>query len=111
MKKKIIKALKREKDNPIILKYEITQIIKEIIIRYNLFIILSYIITIFTLYYVICFNNIYPSMKGEWIISTIIIIFVMQVLSVLQCFLETFFRIISFKCKSKKLYKFSLLFS
>ena len=105
--KKIIKTLKREKDNPIILKYEITQIIKEIRIRYNLFIIFSYIITIFTLYYVICFNNIYPSMKSEWIKTSIIIMISMNILSFLKCLLQSSLRFISFKIKSAKIYKVS----
>ena len=82
---------------------------KSISKRYNSFIAVSLVITILTLYYVFCFNNIYPSMKGEWIKTSIIIIFSMQALSVLQCFLETALRFISFKCKSEKIYKISLL--
>ena len=109
--KKIKGILKREKDNTIILKYEITKAIKNIISRYNSFVILSFLISIFILYYVLCFNNIYPSMKGEWIKSTAIIIIAMQVLYVLQCLLETCIRFISFKCKSEKIYKISLLLS
>ena len=109
--KKIKGIFKREKENLIILKYEITQIIKSIISRNNYFILFSFVITIFTLYYVFCFNNIYPSMKGEWIKSSLIIIFSMQALSILQSFLETSIRFISFKCKSEKIYKISLLLS
>ena len=109
--KKIKGIFKREKENIIILKYEITRIIKSINSRNNWFILLSFVITIFTLYYVFCFNNIYPSMKGEWIKTSIIIIFSMQALSILQSFLETSIRFISFKCKSEKIYKISLLLS
>ena len=109
--KKLIGIFKREKDNITILKYEISQTIKNITRRYNSFIILSFAISILILYYVFCFNNTYPSMKGEWIKTSIIIIFSMQALSVLQCFLETCFRFISFKCKSEKIYKVSLLLS
>ena len=105
--KKIIKTLKREKDNPIILKYEITQIIKEISTRYNSFIILSFIITFFTWYYVICFNNIYPTMKSEWIKTSLIIIISLNILSVLNCLLQSSLRFISFKFKSPKIYKVS----
>ena len=109
--KKIKGIFKREKENIFILKYEITQIIKSIISRNNYFIIFSFVITILSLYYVFCFNNIYPSMKGEWIKTSVIIIFSMQALSVLQSFLETSIRFISFKCKSEKIYKISLLLS
>ena len=109
--KKIKGIFKREKDNILILKYEISQTIKNITSRYNSFIIFSLVVTLFTLYYVFCFNNIYPSMKGEWIKSSVIIFFAMQALTVLQCFLVSCFRFISFKCKSEKLYKISLLLS
>ena len=109
--KKIKGIFRREKENILFLKYEISRIIKSISKRYNSFILLSFVITILTLYYVFCFNNIYPSMKGEWIKTSIIIIFSMQVLSVLQCFLEACFRFIGFKCKSEKIYKISLLLS
>ena len=109
--KKIKGILKREKENILILKYEMTKIFKSISIRNNLFILVSFAISIFTLYYVFCFNNIYPSMKGEWIKSSIIIIFVMQGLSILKCLIETIIRFISFKCKSEKVYKISYIFS
>ena len=109
--KKIKGILKRERENLIILQYEITQMIKNIGSRYNSFIIFSFVITIFTLYYVFYFNNIYPSMKGEWIKSSVIIIFIMQALSVLQSLLETCIRFIGFKTKSEKIYKISLLLS
>ena len=109
--KKIKGILRREKENILILKYEISRTIKNIIRRYNSFIILSFVISIFTLYYVLCFNNIYPSMKGEWIKSSVIIIITMQILSFLQCLLETCIRFIAFKSKSEKLYKISLLLS
>ena len=109
--KKIKGIFKREKENIVILKYEISRIIQNIISRNNYFILLSFVITSFTLYYVFCFNNIYPSMKGEWIKTSVIILFSMQALSILQSFLETSIRFISFKCKSEKIYKISLLLS
>ena len=109
--KKVKRILKRESENPTILKYEIIRIIKNIISRYNLFILLSFIISIFIFYYVFCFNNIYPSMKGEWIKSSVIIIFSMQALSALKSFLETCIRFIGFKCNSEKIFKISLLLS
>ena len=109
--KKIKGILKREKGSELVLKYEITQVIKTIGERFIYFIILSFIITILSLYYIFCFNNIYPHMKGEWIKSSIIIIIIMQILSILVCFLETIFRFVSFRKKKKKIYRLSLLFS
>jgi hypothetical protein len=76
----IKKLFKREKRNVFMLKYEMSQIIKNIKSRYNLFVLITFIIAIFVWYYVFCFNNIYPSMKIEWIITSVIIIFVMQII-------------------------------
>ena len=109
--KKIKRILKREKNDIIVLKYEIAKAIKNIISRYNSFILFAIFISVFILYYVFCFNNIYPSLKREWIKSSVIIIFAMQALTVLQCFLEACIRFISFKCKSEKIFKISLLLS
>ena len=107
--KKIKGILKREKDNLLILKYEIVQITKDIKKRYLCFILISFVITIFTWYYISCFNNVYPHMKKEWIVFSVLIIISMQILSILVCLLETILRFISFRCKSEKIYKLSLL--
>ena len=103
--KKIKGILKREKNNLFVLNYEITQLIKDILRRYNYFIVISFFITVFTWYYISCFNNIYPYTKGEWIKTSILIIIVMQILSVLVSLLEAIIRYFSFKYKSEKLYK------
>ena len=109
--KKIKGIFKREKDNMVILKYEISKIATIIKRRNILFIILTYIISIFILYYIFCFNNIYPHMKIEWLKSSIIIIIIMQIIYVLECLFETIIRFISFKLKSERIYKISLLFA
>ena len=75
---KIKKVLKSEKENILVLKYEIVQIIKNIYKRYNIFIITSIVIMLFSLYYIFCFNNVYPCIKSEWIKSSIIIIYFYQ---------------------------------
>ena len=103
--KKIKGIFRREKDNLVILKYEIDRTIKNINKRFNLFIIFSFVITISTLFYILCFNIVYPSMKEEWIKTSVIIIFIMQILSLIECFLESFIRFVSFKLKSEKIYK------
>ena len=109
--KKLKRILKREKDSEVILKYEITQILKTIKKRYLYFILISFIITVLTWYYIFCFNNIYPHMKSDWIKSSIVIIFIMQILSIMICLLETIIRFLSFKCKSEKIFKVSLFLS
>ena len=104
---KIKKVLKREKENILVLKYEIVQIIKNIYKRYNIFIITSIVIMLFSLYYIFCFNNVYPCIKSEWIKSSIIIIVIMQLLPFLLCLLDTSIRFISFRCKSERLFRLS----
>ena len=109
--KRIKGIFKREKDNLLSLKNEISKITTIITKRYIFFIILSFLITTFTLYYIFCFHSVYPHMRNEWIKSSIIIILIMQILSILQCLLETILRFISFKCKSEKIYKLSIMLS
>jgi hypothetical protein len=107
----IKKIFKREKNNILILQYEMSQIIKNIKSRYNLFIIICFVAAIFIWYYVFCFNNIYPSMKKEWIITSVIMVFVMQFFYFLKLLIETIIRFIAIKCKSERLFKFSQFLS
>ena len=105
------KIFKKKKDNILMLKSEISQIIKEIKIRYILFIVLAFLISIFTLIHISCFNIVYPNLKWEWLIFSSIIIVFMQVFSAFVCLIHTILRYISFKCKSEKIYKISYLLS
>ena len=90
---------------------DIIQIIKDIQGRYFTFIIICFIISLFTWYHLYCFNNIYPHMQSEWLVFSVLIILCIQVLSLLSSLLETILRFISFRFKSEKLFKLSLLFS
>ena len=108
--KKIKGIFKREKDNRIILKRSIAMLIREIQKRYISFIIMTLIILLISVYYILCFNYVYPKTQIEWIKSSILIIIIMQILSILKCLYEAIFRIISFKCESEKLYKVSKIF-
>ena len=104
-------TLKNEKDNLLSLKYEMMQIIKDLEKRYLSFIIISFIISLFILYHITCFNNIYPHMKKEWLIFSVLIIVCVQIISLIKSFIETILRFMSFRCKSEKLFKLSLIFS
>ena len=79
--------------------------------KYNIFIIISFIINIFILYYIICFNSIYSHSKIEWIKASVMIVFIMQILSILVCLLESIIRFIGIKIKSERIYKISLYLS
>ena len=109
--KKIKGILKRGKCDLLIIKYKVFKEFKSHLKKYFYFIIISFIITIFTLYYISCFNNIYPHMKVEWIKSSIFILIVMQFFSIFITFCESAFRYLSFLLNSEKLYKISLFLS
>ena len=107
--KKFKGLLKREKENPAILKQKIAELIKNIKIRNFAFIITASIILLFSFIYLLSFNHVYPYSQVEWIKSSITIIIIMQILSTLKCFLESSIRFLSFKLKSEKLYKIGKL--
>ena len=104
---KLKKIFKREKSQPIILRQKIVELINDIKKRNIAFIIISSIILLFSFFYLLCFNYVYPYSQIEWIKSSITIVIIMQILSTLKCFLESGLRFLSFKCKSEKLYKIS----
>ena len=108
--KKIKGIFKRDKNNRMILKRNIYLLIKEIQKRYVSFIIMALILFAISLYYVLCFNYVYPKTQIEWIKASVLIIIIMQTLSILKCLFETIFRFLSFKCESEKLFKISKLF-
>ena len=85
-------------------------LIREIKKRYVSFIIMTFIILVISLYYILCFNYVYPKTQIEWVKSSILIIFIIQLLSLLKCLYETIFRLLSFKCESEKLFKISKIF-
>jgi len=107
--KKIKGIFLREKDDRINLKTEIVKFIKELESRYFSLILIVFIILIISLYYLLCFNYVYPHMQEEWIKSSITIMIILQVLSIMTCFLESVLRFISFYYKSERIYKLSKL--
>ena len=106
---KIKKILKMEKDNILILKYEMIKIIKSIKTRYLLFIIISFIISLVSLVHIFCFNIVYYHTMKEWIAFSLIIILSIQIGSFLISLIQTVIRFISFKFKSEKLFKLSMM--
>ena len=106
----IKKILLKSKNNFVDLKTEIIDILNSIQRKNNILIIINYIIIIFSWYYISCFNNVYPHIKTEWIISSLFIMTAVQILSIIFVFLETCIRFISIKFESEKLFKLSLFF-
>ena len=108
---KIKKILIKNEKNLINLKYEIPIKIKSIIKYIKILIIINYIIIIFSWYYLSCFNNVYPNINNEWILSSIFNIIIMQLLPFISTILEACLRFLSIKCESEKLFKLSLFLS
>ena len=107
---KIKKILLKKRENLISLRYEMSEILSEILKKIKIFVIFNYIIVIFSWYYISCFNNVYPNTKREWIISSLFIIIIQEILPIILVFFESCIRFISIKCESEKLFKLSLLF-
>ena len=97
----------REKENPKILKEKVVELINDIKIRNIAFIVTASIILLFSFFYLLCFNYVYPYTQIEWIKSSITIVIIMQILSILKCLFESGMRSLSFKIKNEKLYKIS----
>ena len=103
--KKVKRLFLREKKNTLQIRYEVSQMTKDIKRNYLILIIICFVIDLISLYYVNCFNNVYPNLCGEWIKSSICIIILFQILTVLLALLEALIRLIAFKLKSERIYK------
>ena len=108
---KIRKILLKKKNDILSLRYEMAEILQSIFKRIKILIFLNYILLILSWYYLSCFNNVYPNLRNEWIISSLIIIFIFQVLPFIFTFIETCIRFMSIKYESEKLFRLSLLLS
>ena len=93
--RKIKGIFKREKDDLVTLKNEITAFVKGVKTRYITFIIIVLVLLLLAFFYLLCFNYVYPKTQGEWIKSSITIFIIMQILSVLKCLFETSLRYLS----------------
>ena len=108
---KIKNIFKRERLNPDMIKQSVLDLIREIKRRYVGFIILVLILLLCSLYYLLCFNYVYPKSQIEWIKSSIAIIIVINILSILRLFLGAVLRYLSFGCENEYIFKFSRAFS
>ena len=106
---KLKKLLKKEKNKSKILREKIVELINDIKKRNIAFIVIASIILLFSFFYLLCFNYVYPYSQIEWIKSSITIVIIMQILSVLKCLLQSGLRFLSFKTRSEKMYKIGKL--
>ena len=108
---RVKKILLKKGEKYLTLRCEMFEILKSIIKRIKIFTVISFIIIIFSWYYISCLNNVYPKIRNEWIISSIFLIIIIQILPFITSFLAASIRYIGIKCESEKLFKLSLLFS
>ena len=108
--KKLKGIFRREKDNLVNLRHEIVNLIREIQNRYLTFLITIFVLLLISFYYLLCFNYVYPKTQLEWVKASVTIFIIMQILSILKCFLKTCLRFLSFSCESEKLSKICNLF-
>ena len=106
---KIKKILLRNKNDPLNLRFEISEILKSIFKNIRILIIINYILIIFSWYYLSCFNNVYPNINNEWILSSIFLIVIFQIFPFILTLLETIIRFTSIRYESEKLFKLSQL--
>ena len=106
---KLKRIFLRDKDDKFALQEEIVLLVNSIKNRFISFTIFLIAIYGICFYYIICFNSIYPKIQIEWIISSIFIFIIRQVLSIHQCLAETIFRFLSFECESERIFKVSKL--
>ena len=105
-----IYIFKRESDKEAIIQ-NVNDLVKEINRRCISFIVIVFILLIMFLYYLLCFNYVYPKSQIEWIKSSIAIIIVINILSILRLFLGAVLRYLSFGCENEYIFKFSRAFS
>ena len=79
--------------------------------NYIIFISISYVITLFSWYYIMCFNNVYPNTKYEWIKSSVVICIIMQLYDIIKCCLYSMLRLSGLNWKIERFFKLSQNFN
>ena len=101
------KIFNRERKNIVNMKVKVTKMSKGIIIRYLAFIVLVLVVFLLFMFYLLCFNYVYPHTQKEWIKSSIFFIIFMQVLYVLLALALTCIRFIAYRFKNERILRFA----
>ena len=107
--KKIKGIFKREKNNKVNLKYQISLLTLKIKKRFFSFIIVIFVLLLIFWIYLLCFNYVYPNTQIDWIKSSVVIVILMQIIYLLASICETILRFLSFCCKSERIFRISKL--
>ena len=99
--------LKREKNNEKILREEINKLIKSLQIRYILFIVINLILKLLSWFMIFCFNDGYPYTQFDWLLQSVIMLVISQIISAAIAFVETCLRFFAIKYKIEGIFDLS----
>ena len=105
---KIKRIFRRNKEDSLKIKYEISQLMKNIEKKFRALLFLSIILSIICFVYIACFNIVYPYIRFEWIKSSIFILILMQALNILFGFIHCCLRYMGVCCNNEKIFQLSL---
>ena len=105
--KEIEKTIKRKKNDPIILKGEITKIYKFNIIKIIIFIIFQFCAMAFFTLYILCFCYVYPNTALDWVQTSLIVVGIIQSMSFLTTLLIALLKFISIRRQWKLCFLFN----
>ena len=108
---KIKRIFKRNKEESLKIKYELSLLVKNIEKKFKILIFFSIFLSVICFVYISCFNIVYPYIRGEWIKSSLFILILMQILNLLLTFTHCCLRYLALKCNSTKIFKLSLWLS
>jgi hypothetical protein len=98
--------VKREKDSEVF-RNEAIKCINRMKKEFIFFIILTFTFELFFWYYLICFCNVYKNTQIDWLKSSLITIFVIEILPFFLVLLIAILRFVGMKFKLESLYKTS----
>ena len=101
---------KRKKKSIVLVKKEMSEIYKCFVISLIFFIIIQFMSFSFFIIYYFCFYYVYPNNVMEWLLSSGIIIGIVQFTSFLTIFLLSFIKYISLECKWKICFNINMYF-
>ena len=105
---KIKRIFRRNKEDSLKIKYEISQLMKNIEKKFMILLFFSIILSIVCFVYIACFNIVYPYIRFEWIKSSIFILILMQALNLLFSFIHCCLRYLGVCCNNEKIFELSL---
>ena len=105
--KEIEKLIKRKKNDPIILKGEITKIYKFNVIKVIIFVIFQFCAMAFFTLYILCFCYVYPNTALDWTQTSLIVVGIIQSMSFFTSLLIALLKFIGIKRQLKLCFLFN----